>query len=590
MASGLQDCAAISAGHEPTSWSQPRPVDGRLLTLWSATSILPWLIGLHPDPWPNFYNDLAAAASVVVLAVIVAWYRQALRVDRVALVLAGVACLPLLQAAFGLFMLPSEAPVIALFVLGIACAVVLGRTAQHHWPQVFGAALFGGLAAAALISAVLAFAQVLHLDWGVLLAPVVIGGSRPYANVGQPNELATLLVWGVIGVLWIRVEGRFDNRGAAIAVAILLLAVVITRSRTGWLEVAVLHAVGLVRPACLGLRFRRARWAVCASLVLFVLCIGAWELLIHWQGLAAGLPTTSRFAAEVRPQIWRMFADGILLEPWFGYGWDQGRVLQLRVLAEHCDLKVGFQHAHNFLLDLLAWNGIPIGATLITGIAWWLVFQLRRLQTPSDWLVMLTIIVFMLHASLELPHSKAFFLLPLGLMVGMLNERAGLRSLIAVKPKILTFAALAFMGILTVLVQDFSRIQEDLRSYRVRTAWAGIAPAPPRPKIYLLKALQTALETFRVEPRETMDANSIDLIRRAATRYPTGTSLMLQAKVSTLNSAPDDAAQALTQLCLLLDDRSCGRAESVWDAFKSEYPRSRIIEFPRVVCKKTGGN
>lgn len=574
MAIALQLCAGTGRPSSAIAWA-----------LWSAALALPWLIGLHPDPWPNFYNEIVAAASVIVLGAMLAWQRQPLQIDGVVLVLVGMACIPLLQAAFRMFMLPSEAPVIALYLFGMACTVALGRTAQAHCPQVFATALFGGLAVAALISAVLGFAQMLHLDWGNFLAPVMVG-SRPYANIGQPNELATLLVWGVIAVLWLRAQGRIANHAALPALIFLLAALLSTRSRTGWVAMVLLHAVGFVKPECLGLHFRRARWGLTASLLLFVLSIGAWELVARAQELAGTPANESRFTAGARPEIWRMAIDGILQHPWFGYGWDQGRLLQLAVLPAHCGYQRGFQHAHNFVLDLIVWNGIPLGILLVAGIVLWFVVQLRRLQGHSAWLMMLTILVFVVHALLELPHVKAFFLLPVALLVGALNASSGVRTLVSLKPVSLALLSMIFLVVGTIMVQDFLRIGEDLRAYRVRMAWAGIAAEPPEPDVYFLTALQSALRTLRVEPRENMDTDSVDWIRRVAQRYPIQTSLMLYAKTAALNGKPDEAVQALNWLCLLFSEPSCERAKLSWVQFQSEHVTANVSTFPAAFCRK----
>lgn len=547
---------------------------------WTVALALPWLIGLHPDPWSSFYNDIAAAASVLLLAALLVWRRQRLRIDAAAVVLTACACIPLLQAASGMFALPAEAPIIALYVFGMGCAVALGHTAQARFAADFGTALFTALAGAAVISATLGFAQLMHLDLGVLLAPVV-HGSRPYANVGQPNELATLLVLGSIAVLWLLRQRRIPCWLAVVLLAYLMLGVASTRSRTGWLEVALIHLVGVVSPAWLGLHFRRARLVVIGSLLLFVLTITGWEMAATAL-LPAGGP---RLAAGLRPRMWRMVIDGIAHGPWLGYGWNQGRVMQLAVLPAHCDYyQEGFQYAHNIVLDLLVWNGIPMGAVLVAGGVWWFGWQSWRLRSGSDALMLLAILAFAVHASLELPHAKAFFLLPIGLLVGALNAQAGVKVLISLRPAALAALTVGLSLVVALATQDFLRISEDQRAYRVRTAWAGIAPVPPAPDIYILRSLQSTLATLRIEPAAGMDAETIERIEHVAQRYPIERSLLLYAKTSALNGNPHESLRTLTQLCLLFSDHVCDRGKRIWNMFRSGHPEAEVPAFPSVTC------
>jgi len=550
---------------------------------WPFAFAFGWLIPLHPDPWSNFYNEIAVACSISLLGVGFAWSRKPFEVDAVALLVAGVSVIPLLQAAFGAFMLPQEAWVVALYPLSLAGAIALGRAGEKNFGERFVAALFAGLLIAALVSAALAFAQVLLWDWGVILAPVV-SGRRPIANIGQPNELATLLILGSIGLLWLRLHGRLSNRIAIVILAILLLAVISTRSRTGWLSVVILHGLALFRPACFGLRFGHARRAVTLSLLLFALGIAAWESGLYWIELMGGPQAGTRFKTGSRPLLWHMVIDGILARPWLGYGWDQGRPLQLALAAEFCDFKERFQHAHNIILDLLMWNGVPLGLALIGAVGYWFVATLRKIRASADWLVMLAIFAFMIHAMLELPHAKAYFLLTVGLFVGILNARAGMPSLLSVRPSYLGLAAVVWLMVVMTVFQDFSRIREDLRAYRMRMAWSGIAAEPEPPKIYVLKALQSALVTLRIKPAENMDAATIDLIRRVATRYPIESALMLHAQVSALNGAPESATWALERLCLLFGEDTCGDAWMRWSMFQIEHPIADQVVFPDARC------
>ena len=86
--------------------------------------------------------------------------------------------------------------------------------------------------------------------------------------------------------------------------------------------------------------------------------------------------------------------------------------------ADYPALGVAVQHAHNLVLDLVLWNGVPLGLLLVGALAWWAWRQVRDAQTAQQRLLLLALGLLLLHALLELPHLYAFFLLPAAAMAG----------------------------------------------------------------------------------------------------------------------------------------------------------------------------
>ena len=60
---------------------------------------------------------------------------------------------------------------------------------------------------------------------GLLVLPLPPGG-RVIANLGQPNQLATLLLWGVLAFWWAYLHQRIGAAVAVLAVAFLLLGLI----------------------------------------------------------------------------------------------------------------------------------------------------------------------------------------------------------------------------------------------------------------------------------------------------------------------------------------------------------------------------
>ena len=541
---------------------------------------VPWLIPVHTEPWPTLYSEVAAGLVVLPLAIWLLGARSSrLEIDALAIGFALAALVPLLQAAYGLFLFPAEAPVVSLYLVGFAMAVALARRAEKAAPGRLPDILFAGLIIAALASTALALAQWLHLDWGPLLAAIPGGGARTVANVGQTNELSTLLVWGLVGLWWAHLYRRIGGAVSLLGAAFLLIGVASTQSRTGWLAVGLLLVAAVVSPAPLESSKHRSAFIFLG--LWFVFLVMGWPVATRLFGSEA-LSLDAQLLTGLRPKIWAMMIDGILHRPWFGYGWNQGRLVQLGELPNYADLKIGVQHAHNFVLDLMVWNGVPLGLSFAALLGAWFWWQLRRATTAAQVLLMLALSTFMLHSLLELPHCKAFFLVPAALMMGTLNARSGMPVVFRVPRLFASLGVVVLAAVLVLTWVDYRRIEVDLQAYRMRMAWNGIQPEAPAPDIYILGGLQSALVNLRIEPQAGMTEEVLDRLRITATRYPIESVLFKYAKAAALNGQPDAAQESLKRWCLLFSKDRCEIARSAWNEFMTENPKIGLVPFPAI--------
>ncbi len=547
--------------------------------LFGFACILPWLIPLHYEPWTTFHSEFAAALAALPLAVAAVLARRGRwLLDRLAAGFAAAALIPLLQAGLGQFIFPAEAPIIALYLAGFAVALLVARRCETITPGRLCDALFAGLLAAALLSTALAVAQWLSFNVGVMLVEVAPGG-RPGANLGQPNQLSTLLAWGLVALWWFHAHQRIGARLALGAAAWLLLGIACTQSRTGWLAVALLLAAALLGHRRFGTTSQRGVFVALGAF--FVLLALAWPTLTAlWVPQQASLSLDGQLSGGKRPAIWALMLDSIRHHPWAGVGWNQGRLVQLELWPDHPPLHVTVQHAHNLVLDMLVWNGLPLGLLMVGGLVAWFVWQWCRATAPAEALILLALGVFVLHAMLELPHCEAYFLIPVALMMGALNARASLPTLLSV-PRGVVAAAVLVLGSAVVLIGvEYSRIEADLHAYRFRQVRIGNLVVPPPPEIHLLSALQTALVTLRIEPRAGMPASELEALRKTLSRYPVDSGLLRYAHAAALNQQAPAAQQALVLLCELHRQHRCDAAKAHWKELGASHPEIARIGFP----------
>ena len=530
-------------------------------TLWAVLTAIPWLLPTHSAPWPTFYEELLSAISVVPVGVCLLLVQRRWQVDVLALAILVAACIPCLQVAANLFPLPAEAPLISLYMLGFGVTVVVARHAEAVAPGRLIEALLAGLLIAALLSTGLALYQWLGGDaLGDFVEPMS-GRDRPVANVAQPNNLATLLVWGLIATWWAHLRKRTGATGAILCSGFLLTGITLTQSRAGALQVVLIAAVAFV---CRG-RLRTARQAFAfAGLVLWwLVCIVALDPLTGALSDLVARPLLNTDSPRERTMLLITVLRAIGEHPWIGYGFYQNVPAHVAVANKYA-MHGLIANSHNIVLDFAIWCGLPLGLAITVGLCAWYRQAARRVFTAEQVLLLLALGTFCVHASLELPHVLAYFLVPVAVMMGTLSANLPLKRSIAVPRAAVAGALLLFTVTFVDLFAEYLRIEANLTDVRMRAAHIAGAPAPWDPHARLLGSLQSWVTTLQVAPDRGMTPEELDQLRRFVTRYPTSLGLLRYAEASALNARPGDARWAFGVLCSVHPESECEAAAHDW--------------------------
>jgi len=253
--------------------------------------------------------------------------------------------------------------------------------------------------------------------------------GRAVGNLRQPNHLGTLLLWALIALVALSSLGKLRNGVTWALGLLLLLAVVLTGSRTGLLGVAVLAAWGVLDRR-LPRRNRMALMTAPLWLAALWVAIAAWA---HVTGHAFGSEgrlswghgdiSSSRFA------IWSNALSMIGNDPWTGVGF--GEFNAAWTLTAFPDRPIAFfDHTHNLPLQLLVEMGLPLGALVIALLLVALIQAGRRawgcdgdegVVRRAAFMVVLMIGV---HSMLEYPLWYSYFLLPTAFALGYALSRA----------------------------------------------------------------------------------------------------------------------------------------------------------------------
>ena len=553
-----------------------------LAPLGASLLALAWLIPNHYTPWLAAWGDASALAGCVVLA-LWAGTRAAygLRVSRPLAIAAGVASAAIAwQLATGRIVFAGDALMAALYLGAWFLAMAVGHLAAEERNdralQVIATAwLFAAMASVGL--ALVQWTGAIGL--GIYISDMAPNG-RPFANLGQPNHLSTLCFIGVCCLGWLHQRARLRTLAFASGAGFLLLGMAMSQSRTAWLQLGLLVVWSFAQRSRVGLRLSRKQ-ALMLGATFGVLALG-WAPMADSLLLSRGREAADVSSVDARAAHWRMMIDAISREPWWGYGWQQVSAAQQRVALDHPWVGEQIDSSHNLVLDLMLWNGIPIGTTIVGLLTVWFVTRVVQCREGrTAWFLALVGGVFV-HAMLEYPLQYAYFLVPVGLAMGVVDSASpqarGLRV-----PRVALLCAAGLMALMLTLVgADYFQAEEDDRTVRLESARIGTDRiVTPAPKLMLLKQLGAYLEFARIEPAPGMSASRLEGMREVAERYGYEVLMFRYAMAAGLNNQPEAAALTLARICRIHTRRQCAATRTLWTAAaRDQFPQLSAVALP----------
>jgi len=538
-----------------------------------------FLLPVGDAPWFSFWREWAASIAAVLLVLGgLSTLRDGGRplvvpLRSVGAVALALAALVWLQWAAGLVPYHSDAAIVSLLLVGFASCVAVAASLSGAEREQMADRLAICMLVAASISAPLGVLQ--WLGWLRLDMGMPVAGGRPVAHMEQANLFCSLLIQGVLGAWRLVARKRLQPKPAGALCVLLLLGIVLTQSRIAWLAAATIVVVVLWRRALFAnTGIDRAAFAAVA-----VVALGA--LLLPWFDTQFGLKGASlaeRVSGGRRPAAWALFVDAALARPWAGWGVLQNGAAQFALADRHPSLAYVFSSAHNVVLDLVIWFGIPVG--LLAGLALLLALG-RRVARATDLAAMATAlaaVMLVLHGMVELPLHYAYFLLPLGFYLGLTanqstTNRAELRMPVRAKA-LLPVVSLCSLGFLALLGSEYIRIT-DIRpivAYDRSTSTFMLESELPLPDVVVLDQLR-AFHAFAALPIATgRTPAELTMARQTMLRAPFRASIERYALLAGLNGRADDARDALSRLCKFETAKQCDDSRRVWSVRRHQWP------------------
>ena len=407
-------------------------------------------------------------------------------------------------------------------------------------------------------------------------------GTRLAANVGQANHFVDLLWLGSIATAYLAAQRRIGVAAGGIAIVILQAASALGGSRSAWLYLALVVAVGLalLRPSTMAGSKRLGGWLLATALGYGVLAIGlsaagVWDhagLIPAEQRLASA---DGRESNQQRLWFWSSGIDAAMQHPMLGLGAGNlaGYARERAVAALDPPPRAADAHAHNVFIQLAAEEGIPIALLALLGVGVWLTKRTRSQHTISESAALVMVGVVLIHANLEHPLAYLYFLALLGLLVGVVEptEAPILSPSAGAAVPALRIAGFALVACAAVGYLHFQSLERSMRIVLAQVN-AGKAPQATSGLDAQLAAVPAwspyrdwaETLTLMVAVPTSTNANALaDRCERAVSYGPTPYLLARCATALQVAGRSERATNFATSLCKVYPDSDYVLAQSI---------------------------
>ncbi|PTV52342.1 PglL family O-oligosaccharyltransferase [Acinetobacter seifertii] len=506
-----------------------------------------WLSPFHYSPWVMFSSEVSTFGAG--LCVLTALIQQDVKIPRAQLLLLPFTLIPIVQWGFGLVFDLSTALLSSFYLLGFWFMVLAGYNLsldQQKRDQIFsGFSLL--VIIVSLGTSFIAICQWLNIESHI---PYVLKllGNRPYGNFGQPNNMATFLIIGLLGCLYLYEKNKVTIWLLLPSALILLFTIALSQSRTSWIVFPFLLIYWMVKQFGKRKRFGFTQGLLwCLAFFLIAGLILPYITQFIEFSTNTEITETSSFVARAgsgheRIGMWIQILHAIAQQPWLGYGWSQTSVAVVDSI-QYGTVHVWFNSAHNVLLDLIVWNGIPLGTVIIAYFACWLFWLSQQAKETISIIAVMMVCTVLIHAMLEFPQRYAYFLLTCGFLLGVIQAQTPILKGIELNKKILRFIWGGGLVLIVAIWRDYNvYVMNSNLLFKNKQPNAEFMGSS---KIFVLTQFEERLKWIELDPKTKLSEAELvqwgNSVKNKATPY----NLRKNAKLLAYNGKPEQAEQQL---------------------------------------------
>ena len=520
----------------------------KIINLLSAFLLtIGWVLPIHFPPWQTSYQEFIAAVSLFLLLMIMIKNKNNC-IGVFVIFIIVIAAMPAVQYFKSWINYSGDMLHSVIYVVLFGLSVFVGENIDSNKKEVDFQQWLGWIfIIGSLLSLFIAVLQWLKISEGsdiALFTP--LEGSRPYANLGQPNGLATLFGFGLAGVFYLFEKQKVKNYLALVLALLLVFGLALTQSRTPWVVAAFLPIFWFWQSRRMSLR------TTCRQVLLLVAAYVGCVLLLPVLGDLLGVPVDSVLERAKQAHRWDMYKQALYFiahGPWHGFGWGQIESAHY-LFAGEAPPAIFYHYSHNIVLDMLLWSGPWIGGIIVLFFTAWLgklFFQKNTVESLFAWVGLL---FFLTHSMLEYPHAYLFLLLPAGLLIGIIEGQQNKGGFALSVPRVVV-AIIAIAGLAGTVVfwKNYSIIEDD---YRIANRRIEVDFIPEEQQAasqtILLSNVQAFIYFMRLPVKDGYSAERLQWVEKFIIRYPRKFALIKFSYILALNGQQDKAIMQIIKL------------------------------------------
>lgn len=506
-----------------------------------------WLSPFHYNPWVMFSSEMSTFAAG--LSVLAALFYQNIKIPRAQILLLPFTLIPIVQWGCGLVFDLSTALLSTFYLLGFWFMVLAGYNLsldQKKRDQIFsGFSLL--VIITSLFTSLIAIFQWLNIESHLIYTLHLIG-NRPYGNFGQPNNMATFLIIGLLGCLYLYEKNKVTVWLLLPSALIILFTIALSQSRTSWIVFPFLFIYWVVKQFGKQKRFRFVQGLLwCLAFFLIAGLILPYITQFIEFSTNTEITETSSFVARAgsgheRIGMWIQILHAIAQQPWLGYGWSQTSVAVVDSI-QYGTVHVWFNSAHNVLLDIIIWNGIPIGVVIIAYFTCWFLWLNQQAKETISIIAIMMVCTVLIHAMLEFPQRYAYFLLTCGFLLGIIQAQTPILKGIVLNKQVLRLIWGISLILLLAIWRDYNvYVTNSNLLFKNKQPNAEILGSN---QIFILTQFEQRLKWIEMKPKTTLSDADLavwgNFVKNKATPY----NLRKYAQLLAYNGKVEQAEQQI---------------------------------------------
>ncbi|HAV3553155.1 hypothetical protein BAX55_01805 [Acinetobacter baumannii] len=506
-----------------------------------------WLSPFHYNPWVMFSSEMSTFAAG--LSVLAALFYQNIKIPRAQILLLPFTLIPIVQWGCGLVFDLSTALLSTFYLLGFWFMVLAGYNLsldQKKRDQIFsGFSLL--VIITSLFTSLIAIFQWLNIESHLIYTLHLIG-NRPYGNFGQPNNMATFLIIGLLGCLYLYEKNKVTVWLLLPSALIILFTIALSQSRTSWIVFPFLSIYWVVKQFGKQKRFRFVQGLLwCLAFFLIAGLILPYITQFIEFSTNTEITETSSFVARAgsgheRIGMWIQILHAIAQQPWLGYGWSQTSVAVVDSI-QYGTVHVWFNSAHNVLLDIIIWNGIPIGIVIIAYFTCWFLWLNQQAKETISIIAIMMVCTVLIHAMLEFPQRYAYFLLTCGFLLGIIQAQTSVLKGIVINKQVLRLIWGISLILLLAIWRDYNvYVTNSNLLFKNKQPNAEVLGSN---QIFVLTQFEQRLKWIEMKPETTLSDADLavwgNFVKNKATPY----NLRKYAQLLAYNGKVEQAEQQI---------------------------------------------